>query len=153
MFIHLKDIAIILGGFIAVFTFVNGLLEYKRQGAQRRFEHFITLRRRLKENEAFKEICAFLTDNNPLLAEYDSQSKRDFLGLMEEVAMLANSRLIRKEVAHYMFGSYAIMCEDSSYFWQNVDRSDMYWTLFHDFAKNMKNEHLTFTFKANTLRY
>jgi hypothetical protein len=148
-----KDIAIILGGIIALFTFINGLLEYKRQGSQKRVEHFVTLRRRLKENPSFKEICSLLSDNSPLLAEYDAQDKRDFLGLMEEVAMLTNSGLIRREVAHYMFGSYAVMCQESEFFWHNVDKDDIYWTLFHEFARSMKLEQDRFRFNAGKLRY
>ena len=56
----LKDFAIIVGGLVTIFAFANGLLEYRRQGAQKRVEHFTMLRRRLKENPVFKEICSLM---------------------------------------------------------------------------------------------
>lgn len=106
----IKDIAIILGGIVALFTFINAILEYSRQGAQKRAEQFVMLRRRLKENPAFGNITALLYDDNPELRNIEPQDKRDYLGLLEEVALLMNSRLIRPDVAHYMFGYYVTRC-------------------------------------------
>ena len=59
-FSALKDFAIIVGGLVTIFAFINGTLEYRRQGTQKRVEHFTMLRRRLKENPVFKEICSLL---------------------------------------------------------------------------------------------
>ena len=96
----LKDVAIIVGAIIALFSFANGILEYIRQGAQKRVEQFVALRRRLKENPAFYEICSLLVYDEIELKAIPAQDKRDFLGLLEEVALLSNSGLIRKDVAH-----------------------------------------------------
>lgn len=149
----LKDLAIAISGLLALFTFFNGMLEYKRQGAQKRVEHFVMLRRRLKENPVFKELSAMLLTDDPALAQYNAQDKRDYLGLLEEVALLSNSDLIRPEVAHYMFGYYAVHCYDSKYFWSNVARSEIYWSLFKDFAEEMKRKEKDFHYKRKKLRF
>ena len=98
---YLKDIAIIIGAIIALFSFANGILEYIRQGAQKRVEQFVALRRRLKENPAFYEICSLLVYDDILLRDVPAQDKRDFLGLIEEVALLSNSGLIRERFQNH----------------------------------------------------
>lgn len=149
----LKDFAIIVGGLVTILAFINGLLEYRHQGAQKRVEHFTQLRRRLKENPVFKEICALMFDDDPRLANFDPQGKRDFIGLIEEVALLVNSGLIRPELAHYMFGYYTLKCLESRYFWANITLDDIYWSLFHDFAKEMKQMEKTFVYRRKLLRF
>ncbi len=149
----LKDIAIIVGAIIALFSFANGILEYIRQGAQKRVEQFVTLRRRLKENPAFYEICSLLVDDDIRLRDVPPQDKRDFMGLLEEVALLSNSGLIRKDVAHYMFGYYAVRCLESVNFWQDIERESIYWRLFHDFAGEMQKVEKNFRYKRRKLRF
>jgi len=149
----LKDFSIIVGGLVTIFAFVNGLLEYRRQGAQKRVEHFTMLRRRLKENPAFKEICALMFANDPRLAEINAQDKRDFIGLLEEVALQVNSGLIRPELAHYMFGYYTVACLESSHFWANLILEGTYWNLFNDFAREMKARESSHAYDRNKLRF
>ena len=149
----LKDFAIIVGGLVTIFAFANGLLEYRRQGAQKRVEHFTLLRRRLKENPVFKEICALMFANDPRLADVDAQDKRDFIGLLEEVALQVNSGLIRPELAHYMFGFYTVKCLESKDFWANLTLGETYWDLFHDFAREMKAKEAVHTYKREKLRF
>ncbi len=152
-YVAAKDFAIIVGGLVTIFAFVNGLLEYRRQGAQKRVEHFTMLRRRLKENPAFKEICDLLFSEDPRLAELNAQDKRDFVGLLEEVALQVNSGLIRPELAHYMFGYYTVKCAESKYFWLNITRDEIYWDLFHDFASEMKQMEHGFEFNRKKIRF
>jgi hypothetical protein len=45
-----------------------------------------------------------------------------------------NLGIIRREVAHYMFGYYAIRCWDSDASWHGVNRNSPYWSLFKNFA-------------------
>ncbi len=149
----LKDFSIIVGGLVTIFAFVNGLLEYRRQGAQKRVEHFTMLRRRLKENPVFKEICALMFANDPRLASIDPQDKRDFIGLLEEVALQVNSGLIRPELAHYMFGYYTISCLESVHFWANLTLDETYWNLFYDFAREMKVRETTHAYSRDKLRF
>ena len=153
MIAALKDFSIIIGGLITIIAFANGLLEYRRQGAQKRVEHFTLLRRRLKENHIFKEICALMFANDPRLADVNAQDKRDFIGLLEEVALMVNSGLIRPELAHYMFGYYTVKCMESEDFWANLTLDETYWKLFHDFANDMKAKESSHTYDRKKLRF
>ena len=152
-FSALKDFAIIVGGLVTIFAFINGTLEYRRQGTQKRVEHFTMLRRRLKENPVFKEICSLLFAEDPLLAEFDAQAKRDFIGLLEEVALQVNSGLIRPELAHYMFGYYTVKCLESKHFWANLTLDEVYWNLFQDFAGEMKQKQESYVYRRSDLRF
>lgn len=153
----LKDIAIILGTILALFTFVNGILEYGRQGRQKRADQFVLIRRRLKENETFKHLTDMALRNDPALAQTLTADRRDLLGLFEEVALMMNSGLIRKEVAHYMFGSYVIACYECDYFWVDLDRNNFYWKLFNSFAQQMQviehNIQHSTNFKPSSMRF
>ncbi len=91
--------------------------------------------------------------NDPALAEFNAQDKRDYIGLLEEVALLMNSGLIHPEVAHYMFGHYTVHSYDSKYFWSNVDRDDIYWNLFVDFAEEMKMKEKNYRYMRKKLRF
>ena len=79
--------------------------------------------------------------------------KRDYLGLFEEIAIAMNSGLIKAEVAHYMFGYYALLCRDSPDFWSNVNRASPYWSLFHDFCDQMEIERDHFAFRRQDYRF
>ena len=152
-YVTIKDFAIIAGGLVTIFAFLNGLLEYRRQGMQKRVEHFTTLRRRLKENPVFKEICDLMFANDPRLREINAQDKRDFVGLLEEVALQVNSGLIRPDLAHYMFGYFTVKCLDSEDFWANLTLDEIYWNLFHDFAQEIKAREKTFSYHRDKLRF
>jgi hypothetical protein len=45
------DIATIATAVIALLALVRGVFEYVRQGAQKRAEHFVAMRKRFKEND------------------------------------------------------------------------------------------------------
>ena len=147
------DIAAIIGAAIALMTLVTGLAEYRRQGAQGRVERFVEIRKRLKEDEAFKNIAELVEADSPRLKEIPFRDKRDYLGLLEEVALHLNSGLIRKEVAHYMFGYYAIRCWKSRYFWKNVNRDSYYWALFRDFVSEMEKVERSSAFERRKFRF
>lgn len=147
------DIAAIIGAAIALMTLVKGLAEYRRQGAQGRVERFIEIRRRLKEDEIFRKIAELVEVDSPKLKEMPFQDKRDYLGLLEEVALQLNSGLIRKEVAHYMFGYYAIRCWKSRYFWSSVNRDSYYWALFRDFVSEMQKVENSSKFNRRKFRF
>ena len=149
----IKDVATILGVVIALLALINGLVEYIKQGAQKRAEHFLTIRKRLKENDAFKHICALLENDAPELINVPFKDKRDFLGLFEEVAIGMNSGLIKLTVAHYMFGYDAIRCWESQHFWKGVSRDSIYWIVFKDFVKQMKETEKAFRFRRSKFRF
>ena len=149
----IKDVATILGVVIALVALIKGLVEYIKQGAQKRAEHFLTMRKRLKENDVFKHICALLEMDDPELINVPFKDKRDFLGLFEEVAIGMNSGLIKLSVAHYMFGYYAIRCWESQHFWKDVNRDSIYWIVFKDFVKQMNELEKAFRFRRRKFRF
>lgn len=133
-----KDLAIIAGSVFALTTFLVGVMEYARQSNQRRAEHFVQLRRRFLETPQFQEILRLLSTDDPRLSHVPVQDRRNFGGFLEEVALMVNSRLIGRDVAHYMFGHYVLLAARSEHFWEGLDRSGTYWKLFHRFASEME---------------
>lgn len=148
-----KDFAIILAGFIALITFLHGALEYSRQGAQLRTQQFVQMRRRFMEEASFREMCTLLITDDQKLRDLPVQDKRNFGGFFEEIALLMNSGVLKKEVVHYMFGYYAILCWESENFWFGIERDSIYWTLFHEFAEQMKRCEYDYRFDRKRLRF
>ena len=133
-----KDISIILAGAVAVTTFFTGAVEYWKRGRQERAEHFVQMRRRFLESPEHREILDLLQAHDPTVADYSVQAKRNFVGFLEEVALMVNSGLIRQDVAHYMFGYYVFLVDQDEPFWAGMDRDSEYWTLFRRFASRMR---------------
>ena len=147
-----SSLAGVIGVAVAVVTLAKGIVEYGRQGSQKRAEYFAELRTRLKASDSFKELSALIEVDNPKLESIPFKDKRDFLGFFEEVALMRNSRLISNEVAHYMFGYYAIRCWDSRHFWSGVNRESLYWTLFREFVDEMRNVEKRFRYSRRRFR-
>ncbi len=138
---------------LAISTAIVGLKQYRLQGKQKRATFFIELRRKLKDNPMFKKICTLIEEDSIDLRDVAFAEKRDFLGFFEEVSLMMNSGLIKKEVAHYMFGYYAVNCWDSKNFWLGVNRDSPYWSLFRDFVQQMKEIEMSENFLMNTSEY
>lgn len=134
-----KDVAIIFGSLVALIGFFFGALEYVRQGHQARATHFVQMRRRFLETPQYREILDMLAGCDRKLEEVSIQEKRNFVGFLEEVALMVNSGLIRKEVAHYMFGYYVLLCAKCDPFWEGLDRDSVYWSVFRRFAHQMES--------------
>ena len=127
-----------IGVTVAAVVAIRGYLEFKSQNILRRFEKFLEIRRHFKENSDFRKICNLLDDNDPRLSSLPFETKKDFLGAFEDIALMNNSGLINDQIAHYMFGYYAIRCYESEFFWSDVNRESPYWKLFSSFAKKMR---------------
>lgn len=134
-----KDLAIIFGGLLALTTFLSGSLEYVRQGRQHRAEAFLQMRRRFLEDPLFREILNLLAANSAKIVQTPIQDRRNFVGFLEEVAVMVNSGLIRKEVAHYMFGYYVLLTDRCDLFWEGLDRESQYWSVFRRFSADMES--------------
>ena len=133
-----KDVAIIFGGVIGLTTFFSGIFEYIRQGHQHRASNFLQMRRRFLEDPLFRDILNLMATDSPELKNTPIQDRRNFVGFLEEVALMVNSKLIRKEVAHYMFGYYVLLTDRCENFWDGLDRQSQYWSVFRQLAKQMK---------------
>ena len=134
----LKDLSIVGAGVIALTTFFSGVLEYARQNHTKRAEQFVLMRRRFLEDPLFRDILNCLATDDPKLAGFPIQDRRNFIGFLEEVALMVNSRIIRREIAHYMFGYYVLLADKSQNLWANLDRESVYWTVFRNFAALMR---------------
>jgi hypothetical protein len=133
----IKDWSIVVAGIIALVTFAAATLESIRRGKQERAQNFVQMRRRFLETPQYREILDLLPSDDPRLAEISIQERRNFIGFLEEVALMVNSRLIRKEVAHYMFGHYVLLTHRSKNIWSNLDPKSGYWSVFRSFAEQM----------------
>ena len=121
-----------------VVSIVLSIAEFRRQGSQKRAEHFLEVRNKLRTDPRFQNIVNMLENDAPELSQVPFIDKRDFLGAFEEVALLMNSGLIRPEVAYYMFGYDSLRCWESEHFWSDVNRDSRYWALFKRFSLQMK---------------
>ena len=133
----IKDVSIIVAGVVALSTFMTGAIEFLRQGRQHRAENLIQMRRRFLETPQYREILDMLQSGDPAIAKSSIQERRNFVGFLEEIALMVNSRLIRPEVAQYMFGYYVLLVARNEPFWEGLEKGDVYWTLFHHFAQEM----------------
>lgn len=138
-----------IGVAIAIATIISliiGICEYRRQNKMNRVEKFVLMRHRFKENEKFKKLRALIEDDSLELLNISLEDKRDFLGFFEEIALMMNSGLIPKNVVSYMFGYYAIKCDDSKNFCKGKDgniviqKDKIYWVLFQKFVREMRQE-------------
>lgn len=143
----LNDFARILIAVAAVltflFTFGMGVLEYRRQGTQKRADQFLEMRRRLKNRDDFSKICALLNKGDVAeLADLSREDRLNFLGFFEELALMMHSDLIKPKVVHYMFGSFALELSKSTHYWKDVDddRRGPYSIVFNDFVVRMMEE-------------
>jgi hypothetical protein len=136
-----KNWAIIFGGIFGLLTLATAVLEYVRQGNQHRSQNFVQMRRRFLETPQYRKILDLLAIDSPELKNESVQEKRNFVGFLEEVAIMTNSKLIRREIAHYMFGYYVLLAAKSENFWYGLDRDSQYWTVFRNFAAEMEKMH------------
>jgi hypothetical protein len=136
---------------VAVGTFVKGVLEYRKQNALKRFEKFVELEQLFYSDEIYN-ICMLLERDNTQLATIDVKEKQKFLGFYEQIAIMHNSKLLRSNIAHYMYGYYAVRCLDSQNFWTEpadterkgyMDKDSPYWRVFRTFASEMRKMELS----------
>lgn len=154
------DIATIVGIIIGLVTLAYavrqfGLSQLQLRGdlAERSAEHFLKLRERFKGDQTLRDICTRLEEeavapegdekarSSAALSAIPFEDKRTFLGLLEEVALLVNSKFISMEIAHYMFGYYVLECADSPGFWSDPNspnEGSAYWKVFFDFAESLR---------------
>ena len=135
----IKDFSIVGAGIVALVTFVIAAREYARQADTARATHFVQMRRRFLETQLFRDISDMLATDDPKLASISIQDRRNYIGFLEEVALMTNSRLIRPEVSHYMFGYYVLLADRSRNFWDGLDRQSIYWSVFRSFAREMES--------------
>ncbi|MFA6562379.1 MAG: hypothetical protein WCV00_10775 [Verrucomicrobiia bacterium] len=148
-----KDITTMLGVIVGAAAVVKGVAEYVRQSAQKRAEYFVSIQRRLVENQTFITILELIERDDPKVSEIPLRERRELLSLFEEVAIMLNSGLIRESVAHYMFGYHAIDCWKSEALWKDLERESQYWSVFRDFVQRMERYRQTDPFQRSHYRF
>jgi len=136
---------------IATGTLLKGVIEYRNQNALKRFEKFSELEERLLKDDIY-HICFLLETNNPELRNIERKERQKFLGFYESIAIMYNSKILRPDIAHYMFGYYAIRCNESEHFWHDMDKDSGYWDLFRTFALEMRKRDIGFPSNLNPKR-
>ena len=133
------DLAIIFGILGSLVTFFKGMIEYTKQGSEKRANRFFKLEHEFFSHESFKTIVNMLDTDNPELAAISYEEKVTFLGFLEQIALLVNSTLLTIYVANYVYGYYVNKCAESKYFWtDDLDKDSPYWKLFFNFAEQVK---------------
>jgi hypothetical protein len=130
------DLAIIFGILASLVTIFKGVLEYSKQGSEKRADRFFKLESEFLSNTAYKNICNLLESDDLELSKITYEDKVSFLGFLEQIALLVNSKLLSIEMASYVYGYYVIKCADSKNFWtEELDKKSTYWNLFFSFSK------------------
>ena len=135
-----KDVSIVIAGVVAFIGFLGGIAEYWRRTREIRAAHFIEMRRRFLETPAYKEILDQIVTADPALAQRSVQERRNFIGFLEEIGLMVDSRLIRAEVAYYMFGHYVRLADGSEHLWSGLEKDGEYWTMFRRLAAQVKSQ-------------
>lgn len=133
-----KDVSIVVAGIVAFIGLLSGAIEYMRRGRQERAQHFLDSRRRFLEDPSFRHILNLLATDDEALCNIPIQERRNLVGFLEEVALMVDSKLIRLEVAHYMYGYYVLLVADSKHFWDGLDPDSQYWAVFRRFAQRLR---------------
>ncbi|RYG75324.1 hypothetical protein EON77_11335, partial [bacterium] len=103
---QVKDVSIVVAGFVAFITLWTGMAQWARAQHAARAEQFVAMRRRFLEDLTFRRLLDLLANGSADLSRESVQDRRNLVGFLEEVGLLVNSGLLRFQVARYMFGPY-----------------------------------------------
>jgi len=134
----IKDLATIVGVLVAIGTVVKGYWEYRRNALLGRVEHFCNLKKEFIDDEPIAKITELLEANDPKVGDVPPLDRRRYLCFFEEVALLLRAGLITDDLAFYMFGYYATLCDSRTEFWKSIPKDEKYWVLYFDFLSRMK---------------
>lgn len=157
--IEFKDYAPFIVALVALFTLIFGILQYRKGLLQRRSEQFLKMRERYIDNKEFQELFTLIEHDDEKLKVIPYKQKLKFLGFYEELALMKNSGLIKREVVFYMFAYHAIRIWQSENFWYITDNSgtakvvnkeSAYWFLFKKFAQEMIDYENQFILKTKS---
>ncbi|MCC7092955.1 MAG: hypothetical protein HUU44_08175 [Ignavibacteriaceae bacterium] len=157
--IEFKDYAPFIVALVALFTLLFGILQYRKGLVQRRSEQFLKMRERYIDNKEFQGLFTLIENDDEKLKTIPYKQKLKFLGFYEELALMKNSGLIKREVVFYMFAYHAIRIWQSENFWYITDNSGVakvvnkesaYWFLFKKFAQEMIGYEKQFILKTKS---
>jgi len=137
---------------VAAITLIKGIIEFRRSTVTKRLELFLSMRSRLREDAVFINICSLLEHDDPALRDVPLIQKDRLVGFFEELAIMLNSGLINQDVSVYMFSYYAVACKNSAQFWHGLNKDQVMWSLFFDFARRMEAATRRYAFNRERLR-
>lgn len=147
----IKTAAAVGTAVVAIVTILKGYAEYKLSAIQKRVELFEKYLQKLKENETLRHIIELLEKESENIKNVPRTDRYFYLGYFEEIALLVNSRVLKPEIAHYMFAYYARICWENDNFWHEINRNSTYWRVFREFVMQMKElEDKNMTIPTNT---
>jgi hypothetical protein len=124
---------------VAVCVFAKSIYEYTLQNKLKRFEKYQDIAGQWDENKDLQKIRQLLEfEDKEKLAKAAANTKENFIHCYEDIAVMYESGLLSERMAFYMFGYYAIRSYQSKEFWNGLDKSDVYFTLFCRFAARME---------------
>ena len=135
----INTIAVIITLFIAVFTFLKALMEYVKQGKLKRAELLEKYRGKFSTGKYFFEITRYIEEDDKRLMKIERVYRYDYLCFFEEISVLLNSGIFRKEIIYYFFGYYAIKTSESKNFWFDIDIESEYLQEFKRFVDTMRD--------------
>jgi hypothetical protein len=136
----IKDVSIIVAGAVTLIGLFASGWEYRKKNRADRATHFVELRRRFLEDRDFRRIQELLITDDPGLQEIPKQERRNFIGFLEEVGLMASSGIVRREIAWCMFGRYIELADASQNLWHGLDPESKYWTVFRQTVKLIEEE-------------
>jgi hypothetical protein len=109
------------------------------------------MRSRLREDPDFIKICELLESDDLELRIIPLVQKDRFTGFFEELAIMRNSGLMTDELALYMLGYYTILCRNSENYWHGLNKEQVLWSLFFDFASDMERQRSSYRYERKRL--
>ena len=134
----------------AIVTIILAGLEFRKKNKLTRIEMYLKMRDYYARDKNLKKVCSALDGSKKKVKKLTHRQKRQFLGTMESVALLVNSKVINKYVAMYMVGYYVIAAYECDDFWVKgkLEKTEPIWALFTSFYE--QNRRLRVKFDSNT---
>lgn len=121
------------GTIVALFAFIQAVLEFVDSNAIRRYEKFHEMSRHFDDNDRIQNVVTWLNrpgekgtsgihhGERPTIAD-----KEKFACFMEEIYYMMNSNIVRDEVALYTYGYYVKMTLRDPDFYKEIKKSAPY---------------------------
>jgi hypothetical protein len=122
---------------VALGTLLKGVIEFSTQNKIKKYEKYRELRVEFRTSAEFLEMRTLLEREDAQIGSVTYEKKVRFLGFYEDISILIKNDILSEDLAYYMFGYYAIRCYRSTVFWEEIDKSSIYWKEFVQFAERM----------------
>jgi hypothetical protein len=132
-----KTVIDVSGVAIALFGGARALVAYRKKVTQERFQMLMKMQESFQSSKRFQQIREKLAGQGG----FDGISiaeRADYATFFENIALLCRGKLLRPEMAFYMFGFEALRCWNNETFWEGMQRLDKWWGVFREFAAELE---------------